>query len=131
MSAIRPFAESDLSAVGGLHRRLYPGNPFPEEELQSYFRRIFFENPWYDPEFPSLVSEDWAGRAKSRRVSRTTSTASFGRSPAKSCGSSTRACSQSRPPPRDPASSPAPQTFVPSFTALRHGSCFPVMRRLA
>jgi len=62
MSAIRPFAESDLSAVGGLHRRLYPGNPFPEEELQSYFRRIFFENPWYDPEFPSLVSEDSAGR---------------------------------------------------------------------
>ena len=62
MSAIRPFAESDLSAVASLHRRLYPGNPFPEDELQSYFRRIFFENPWYDPEFPSLVSEDSAGR---------------------------------------------------------------------
>ena len=62
MSMIRPFDESDLSAVAGLHRRLYPRNPFPEEDLRAYFRRIFFENPWYDPSFPSLVSEDSAGR---------------------------------------------------------------------
>jgi len=52
MSAIRPFAESDLSAVGGLHRRLYPGNPFPGEELQSYFRRIFFREPVVRPGVP-------------------------------------------------------------------------------
>ena len=61
-SVIRPFTESDLSAVAGLHHRLYPCNPFPEEQLQAYFRRIFFENPWYDQEFPPLVSEDPAGR---------------------------------------------------------------------
>ena len=60
-SSIRPFAEPDLRAVTALHRRLYPENAFPEADLRSYFQRIFFENPWYDPEFPSLVSEDSSG----------------------------------------------------------------------
>ena len=60
-SAIRPFVESDLFGVAALHRRLYPDNPFPEDELRSHFRRMFFENPWYDLEFPSFVSSDSSG----------------------------------------------------------------------
>jgi len=55
---IRPFQRDDIPAVLELFRRAFPANgnhappPIP---LETYFERVFFENPWYDEELPSLV----------------------------------------------------------------------------
>jgi hypothetical protein len=38
-----------------LHKRVFSTNSFSSHELKTYFRRLFFENPWYDEELTSLV----------------------------------------------------------------------------
>lgn len=55
---IRPFTPEDIPQVVDLHRRVFPGNPFSAGELAIHFRRLFFENPWYDVDLPSLVYQE-------------------------------------------------------------------------
>jgi hypothetical protein len=38
------------------------GSRFPPPKLADYFERTFFDCPWVDPEIPSLVYEDEAGK---------------------------------------------------------------------
>ena len=55
---IRPFTPQDIPEVVDLHKRVFPGNPFPSSELEIHFRHLFFENPWYDADLPSLVYQE-------------------------------------------------------------------------
>src|SRR5207249_2794729 len=55
---IRPFSPKDIPEVVDLHKRVFPGNPFSSSELEIHFRLLFFENPWYDADLPSLVYQE-------------------------------------------------------------------------
>ncbi len=59
---IRPFVPEDISQVAALHKRVFPNNPFPDAELRTYFQLLFFENPWYDADLPSLVYRENGGK---------------------------------------------------------------------
>lgn len=52
---IRPFVPEDIPQIVDLHRRVFPENSFPFSDLQVYFQALFFKNPWYDDDLPSLV----------------------------------------------------------------------------
>jgi len=56
VDVVRPFQRDDIPAVVELFRWAFQrnGNHAPGE-LESYFDRAFFENPWYDEELPSWV----------------------------------------------------------------------------
>jgi hypothetical protein len=53
---IRPFQRDDIPEIVKLFRWAFQqnGNHAPGE-LESYFERVFFENPWRDDELPSWV----------------------------------------------------------------------------
>lgn len=59
MAVLRAFAEDDIPAVAALF-----GRAFPEQRetsrtgREAYFREIFFNNPWHDPDLPSWVAEE-------------------------------------------------------------------------
>lgn len=55
-NGIRPFAEADIPAVANLYNRVFlkTNTPAPAA-LQERFRRFYFQNPWVDPELPSLL----------------------------------------------------------------------------
>ncbi len=55
---IRAFTLDDIPEVVALHKRLFPGNSFSSAELEIHFRQLFFENPWYDEDLPSLVYQE-------------------------------------------------------------------------
>lgn len=55
---IRPFTLDDIPEVVDLHKKVFPGNPFSRGELAVHFRQLFFENPWYDADLPSLVYQE-------------------------------------------------------------------------
>lgn len=56
MSAIRPLERSDLEQAVNLYQRVaMPGTPRPMPELYAYFEHLLFDQPWRDPEIPSLV----------------------------------------------------------------------------
>ncbi|HYX70107.1 MAG TPA: GNAT family N-acetyltransferase [Terriglobales bacterium] len=61
---VQPFLPADIAEVVDLHRRVFSGNPFPPDELRTYFRQLFFENPSYDREIPSLVYREDGGRIR-------------------------------------------------------------------
>ena len=62
MSAIRPFVKEDIPQVAELHERVMRDVDRPaSQEKQSYWEKIFFHNPWYDEELPSLVYESRQG----------------------------------------------------------------------
>jgi len=45
-----------------LHKKVFPNNPFSDAELRTCFRRLFFDNPWYDADLPSLVYRENGGK---------------------------------------------------------------------
>lgn len=53
--SVQAFTPPDIPQVVSLHKRIFPESALPCEDLAGYFRRMFFENPWYDPAIPSLV----------------------------------------------------------------------------
>lgn len=62
MDLIRPFQRDDIPGVVSLFRWAFQRNgDSPQEELESYFDRAFFQNPWYDAELPSWVHVTDAG----------------------------------------------------------------------
>lgn len=56
MGRIEPCQLQDIGAVADLHRRIFHHKVLPASEaLKSYYRQLFFENPWRTEELPSLV----------------------------------------------------------------------------
>ena len=58
MDLIRPFQRDDIPAVQELFLRAFSRNGYHAPlaiPLASYFERVFFDNPWYDDELPSLL----------------------------------------------------------------------------
>ena len=57
MATVRPFTAEDAVEVARLFRRIYPAERAMRDEVRAgYFRRMFFDNPWADPELPSWVA---------------------------------------------------------------------------
>ena len=49
----------DIPAIAALRRRSFRlTQSRSNDELERYFRRIFFDNPWYTPDLPSLLWEN-------------------------------------------------------------------------
>lgn len=59
---IRTFTPDDIPQVVELHRNVFPTNSILPHELAAHFRRLFFENPWYDAELPSFVYQEDGGK---------------------------------------------------------------------
>ena len=59
---IRAFTPDDVPQVVELHKNVFPTNSILPRELEAHFRRLFFENPWYDAELPSLVYQEDGGK---------------------------------------------------------------------
>ena len=59
MRGIRVLVEADLPQVAALHSRVYKSTTRSSPQaLESYFRQILLQNPWYDAELPSLIYEE-------------------------------------------------------------------------
>jgi hypothetical protein len=57
-TTLRPFAPEDIPVVVSLRRRSFQRSHHSDDgALAGYFRTVFFENPWADPEFAGLVCE--------------------------------------------------------------------------
>ena len=63
MDLIRAFERADIPQVVDLFRWAFVRNGDRRDTatLHRYFERVFFENPWYDEELPSLVHVDGNG----------------------------------------------------------------------
>ena len=63
MGRVRPFTPDDIDEIATLHREGFLRHVLdgPSEDHHSYFRAVFFENPWRDLGPPSLVFEDGGG----------------------------------------------------------------------
>ncbi len=63
MSNIRPFERGDLAEVAALYQRVMAGpGSDPTQRLVAALERGLLDHPWVDPELPSLVYQDAAGR---------------------------------------------------------------------
>lgn len=61
MTAIRPLEREDLGVVATLYGDVMrPGVP-PRSDLKERFAALLLEQPWADPEIPSLVAVDEGG----------------------------------------------------------------------
>ena len=62
MGRVRPLSRDDIPEVGDLFIQVFrPGARPSRERVLEYFEQVYFENPWYDPEIPSLVYDDGVG----------------------------------------------------------------------
>jgi hypothetical protein len=56
MTGIRPFTVDDIPAVVALRRRAFRFSGWrADEQLATYFRTIFFNNPWAREDLPAIV----------------------------------------------------------------------------
>jgi hypothetical protein len=63
VSTIRPFERDDLEQVAALYELVArSGSSTPAPGLGAYLQRVLCDQPWADPEIPSLVSTDEGGR---------------------------------------------------------------------
>lgn len=63
VSAVRPCAADDLPQVARLFARTFRRNRRDiDAAVAAQFHALMFDHPWRDPELPSLVSVDGAGR---------------------------------------------------------------------
>ena len=59
MGNVRPMTRNDIPQFVKLYRRVSTlGAKGSDEELAAYFRKVYFDHPWYDERFPSLVYEE-------------------------------------------------------------------------
>ena len=59
MSGIRPLERKDLSQVVGLFELVMRSSASTSlPQLPGFFEGLLFDNPWADPDIPSLVYED-------------------------------------------------------------------------
>jgi hypothetical protein len=65
VSAVRPCEAGDLPQVARLFARTFRHNRQDmDAAIAAQFHTLVFDHPWRDPELPSLVSVDGAGRVK-------------------------------------------------------------------
>ena len=65
MSQIRPLEPDDIRHIVALRRRVFSHSAqTSDSSLESYYRVLFFENPWRDPRFPSFVYEESDGEIR-------------------------------------------------------------------
>lgn len=65
MSQIRPLEPDDIPQIVALRRRVFTHSAqASDSSLASYYRVLFFENPWRDERFPSLVHEESNGEIR-------------------------------------------------------------------
>lgn len=58
MSGMRPLERADLPAVSALYEQVMrSGEHVPTPAVADYFARVLLDDPWADPEIPSLVHE--------------------------------------------------------------------------
>ncbi len=56
MTPVRPLERRDLDAAAALYQRVMrPGVPTALPKLRAFFERTLLDQPWADPELPSLV----------------------------------------------------------------------------
>ena len=59
MAKLRTFTEDDIPAAAALFARVYPESGWVSRPAcEAYFREVFFDNPWRDPELPSWVAQE-------------------------------------------------------------------------
>lgn len=59
---VRPMLETDIPQVFKLFFEAFPcKNNISEGDFSTYFRELFFNNPFYDPDYGSMVHEDAEG----------------------------------------------------------------------
>lgn len=59
MSLIRPLEIRDIDRIVALRRRVFAhSTQSSDASLASYYRSLFFENPWRSDRFPSFVHEE-------------------------------------------------------------------------
>ena len=57
-SGIRSCRRGDLPQVTEMYRQVFcEGEPTSDDSWRSYLEQVYFDNPWADDEFPSLVAE--------------------------------------------------------------------------
>lgn len=62
--SIRQLTEGDVAGVADLFERVYPQQRWQSrEQCETYFRRIFFANPWRHLELPSWIAVEAGGVA--------------------------------------------------------------------
>jgi hypothetical protein len=62
LSQIRPLEPEDIPRIVALRRRVFSQSAQSTDlSLGSYYRALFFENPWRDIRFPSFVHEEADG----------------------------------------------------------------------
>lgn len=58
MTPVRPLERADVARVAGLYERVSrSGSRTPAPGLAAYLERVLLDQPWSDPEIPSLVYE--------------------------------------------------------------------------
>ena len=58
MGEIRPLTKEDIPQLVHLHREVGMRGESSQGALESYFRELFFCNPWRDKDLPSLVYQE-------------------------------------------------------------------------
>ena len=65
VSQIRPLEPDDIRQIVALRRRVFTHSAqSSDSSLESYYRTLFFENPWREDRFPSLVYEEPNGEIR-------------------------------------------------------------------
>jgi hypothetical protein len=65
VSQIRPLEPDDIRQIVALRRRVFTHSAQASDaSLESYYRTLFFENPWREDRFPSLVYEEPNGEIR-------------------------------------------------------------------
>lgn len=60
---VRPFLKEDVPPVADLYKRVFLGTHRPVSyDLANYFEEVFFRNPWYQEDLPSLVYQEADGK---------------------------------------------------------------------
>jgi len=65
LSKIRPLKPDDIGQIVALRRQAFAHSAVASDsELESYYRTLFFENPWCENRFPSLVYAEPGGQIR-------------------------------------------------------------------
>ena len=65
VSQIRPLEPDDIRQIVALRRRVFTHSAQSSDtSLESYYRTLFFENPWREDRFPSFVYEEPNGEIR-------------------------------------------------------------------
>jgi hypothetical protein len=65
LARIRPLEPDDIAQIVALRRQAFAHSAVASDSaLASYYRTLFFENPWYESRFPSLVYAEQGGEVR-------------------------------------------------------------------